>query len=78
MRLMRGLSARVRKNAEVQVKNIMQKSIGHIEADSLLIDALKLLFRKKIIMLPVYDKERLVGVLRDVDVFLAVADIIRE
>lgn len=72
------LAARVLKNAEVQVKKIMQKSLGHISADSEIMEALKLIFRKKMIVLPVYDKKQLVGVVRDVDLFLSVADIIRE
>ena len=72
------LAARVLKNAEVKVKEVMQKSLGHISADEKIIEALKMIFRKKIIILPVYDKDRLVGVIRDIDLFLSVANIIRQ
>lgn len=70
------LTTRVLKNARVQVKEIIQKSLGHISADAEIIEALKLIFRKRLIVLPVYDQDRLVGVVRDVDLFLSVADII--
>jgi CBS domain-containing protein len=54
----------------------MLKNRGHIESDARLLDALKLMFSKKLVVLPVYEKERLVGVVRDADLFLAVADMI--
>jgi CBS domain-containing protein len=72
------LAARVLKNAEVRVKEVMQKSLGNISADTKIIEALKMIFIKKVIVLPVYYKERLVGIVRDIDLFLYVADIIRE
>ena len=67
---------RIIKNAQVKVKEIMLKNRGHIESDARLLDALKLMFSKKLVVLPVYEKERLVGVVRDADLFLAVADLI--
>lgn len=67
---------RIKKNAEVEIKNIMLKVKGTIMADSDLLDALKLLFKNKITKIPVYEKEKLVGVVRDTDLFLAVSDIL--
>lgn len=69
---------RVMRNSQVKVKDIMLKSLGRIQADASLLDALKLIFQKKITKLPVYEGDKLVGVLRDTDLFLAVADIITE
>jgi len=69
-------NARVTKNAAVKVKDIMLKVKGTIQADADLLEALKLIFRYKITKLPVYEGNNLVGVLRDTDLFLAVADIL--
>lgn len=70
------LIARVRKNAQVKVKEIMRKNRAMAKADTTLIEALKLIFSKKLLMLPVYENDRLVGVVRDADLFLAVADMV--
>ena len=70
------VTTRVIKNAQVKVKKIMLKNIAHVQSDTSLLDALKLSFRKKLVMLPVYEGKQLVGVVRDADLFLAVADII--
>ncbi|MCG6893430.1 MAG: CBS domain-containing protein [Desulfobacteraceae bacterium] len=70
------LVARVKNNAQIKVKEIMRKNKARVEADTTLIDALKLIFRKKLLMLPVYENEKLIGVVRDADLFLAVADIV--
>jgi len=70
--------ARVRKNAEVLVKDVMLKVRGTIEANATLLDGLKLLFKNKINKLPVYDNGNLVGIVRDTDLFLAVAEILAE
>ncbi len=69
--------ARVLKNAHVKTKEIMLKIKGTIEADANLIDALKTIFKNKITVLPVYEGERLIGVVRDTDLFLAMADILK-
>lgn len=71
-----GFNARVIKNAETKVSDIMLKTRGTIDADARLLDGLKKMFRNKITVLPVYEDEKLVGVLRDTDLFLAVADIL--
>ena len=73
-----GFNARVIKNAETKVRNIMLKVRGTIAADASLMEALKMMFRNKIIMLPVFEGEKLVGVLRNADLFLAVTGILEE
>jgi len=73
-----GFRARVLKNSETQVGEIMLKIRGTIQADADLMDALKVIYTNKITVLPVYDGDRLVGVLRDSDLFLTVADILME
>ena len=71
-------NARVIKNAGVKVKDIMLKIRGTIQADASLAKALQMIFRNKITKLPVYEGNKLVGILRDTDLFLAVADILAE
>ena len=71
-----GFQARVIKNAETKVSDIMLKVRGTIDADASLLEGLKKMYRKKIIVLPVYKDGRLVGVLRDADLFLAVTDVL--
>ena len=56
----------------------MLKIKGTIQAETSLIDALKLLFKNKITMLPVYEGDSIIGIVRDTDLFLAVADILYE
>jgi CBS domain-containing protein len=70
--------ARVLKNAETQVGEIMLKIRGTIQADADLMEALKLIYANKITALPVYDGDKIIGVLRDSDLFLTVADILME
>ena len=73
-----GFRARVIKNAETKVGDIMLKIRGVITADADLMEALKTIYKNKITVLPVYEGDRLVGALRDSDLFLAVADILME
>lgn len=73
-----GLRARVIKNAEVPVKEAMLKVRGTTDTESDLIEALKLIYRNKITVLPVYEGDKLVGVVRDSDLFLSVASILAE
>jgi CBS-domain-containing membrane protein len=73
-----GFSARVIKNAETQIGDIMLKIKGTIDADASLMDALKMIYRNKITILPVYEDDRLVGVVRDTDLFLAVSDVLEQ
>lgn len=73
-----GFHARVLKNAETAVRDIMLKIRGTIDAEASIMDALKEIFRNKISVLPVYEGDKLVGVLRDTDLFLAVTDILEQ
>ncbi len=73
-----GFKARVLKNADTKVRDIMMKIKGTIDAGESLMNGLKKMFRNKIIVLPVYENDKLVGVLRDTDFFLAVTDILEE
>lgn len=73
-----GFRARVIKNAETPVGTVMLKVRGTIDADAGLLDALKVIHRNKITVLPVYEAGKLIGVLRDSDLFLCVADILME
>ncbi len=73
-----GFRARVIKNAETKVSDIMLKIRGSIDADASVMDGLKKMFRNKITKLPVYEGGKVVGVLRDTDLFLAVTDVLEE
>lgn len=70
--------ARVLKNAETKVGSVMLKIRGTINADAGLMEALTMIYNNRISMLPVYDGDHLVGVIRDSDLFLAVAEILME
>jgi CBS domain-containing protein len=70
--------ARVVKNAETRVGEVMLKVRGTISADADLLDALRLIYTNRIHMLPVFDGDKLIGVIRDSDLFLAVSDIFKE
>ena len=70
--------ARVVKNASVPVKDVMLKIRGTIDANADLMDALKAIYKNKIVVLPVLEDGKLVGLLRDSDLFLAMADILIE
>ncbi len=70
--------ARVKKNAETKIDNVMLKIKGSIDSNSTVLDALKLIYRNKINILPVYESQKLIGVVRDSDLFLVVAEILAE
>jgi CBS domain-containing protein len=68
---------RVIKNAETKVSDIMLKLRGkNATIDMTLVDALKIMYRSKITILPVYENDKLIGILRDSDLFLATASIL--
>jgi CBS domain-containing protein len=73
---LQGLNARVIKNSEAKVRDFMLKVRGTIDADDSVMDGLKKMFKNKITVIPVYEKNQLVGVLRDTDLFLAVTEIL--
>lgn len=72
------LRARVIKNAEVPVREVMLKVRGTIDADADVLEALKMIYRNKITVLPVFEGKKLVGIVRDSDLFLNVASILSD
>jgi CBS domain-containing protein len=72
------LRARVIKNAEVPVKEVMLKVRGTISADADVLEALKKIYHNKITVLPVLEGEKLIGIVRDSDLFLNVVSILAE
>ena len=56
----------------------MLKTKGTIGVDASLMDALKMIYQNKIAILPVCEGDKVVGVLRDTDLFLAVGDILEQ
>ena len=69
-----GLTQRVLSQAETKVGDMMLKVRGKgLNADYPLIEGLKTMHRLKVTVMPVYDGDTIVGVLRDSDLFLAVA-----
>lgn len=73
-----GFRSRVRQNAQTRVGDVMLKLRGSIDAEAGFLDALKMIYRNKITVLPVYEGNNLVGVLRDSDLFLAAANVLME
>jgi CBS domain-containing protein len=75
-----GLTFRDRalKNAQTKVRDIILKTRGATQADDDLLEAVKIKCSNNLTVLPVYEGDQLVGVLRDVDVFLAIARILRQ
>jgi CBS domain-containing protein len=70
---------RVNKNAGTKVGEIMLRLRGkNATTDMTLVDALTIMYRNKITVLPVYENDNLVGILRDSDLFLATANILSE
>ncbi|MEJ2716628.1 MAG: CBS domain-containing protein [Deltaproteobacteria bacterium] len=72
------LRARVIKNAEVPVKQVMLKVRGTIHPDADVLQALKMIYQNKITVLPVVDGDTLIGIVRDSDLFLNVASILAD
>jgi CBS domain-containing protein len=72
------LEKRVLKNAEIKVGDIMLKIKGSLDVDDNLLEALKVMHRNNVTVLPVYKGGKLVGVLRDSDLFLATASILTD
>lgn len=70
---------RVVRNAETRVGDIMLKLRGKNAASDMgLVEALKIMHRNKITTIPVFENDKLVGILRDSDLFLATARILTE
>jgi CBS domain-containing protein len=71
-------SARVMEESGMQVKEIMTKVREVVQIDTPLVEAIKIKFKFKedLQVLPVYKGDKLVGVLRDVELFLALAEVL--
>jgi CBS domain-containing protein len=72
------LRTRIMENAKKQVGEVMRRIEAAIMIDVDVLEALMILYQSKCSMLPVYDGEHLVGVVRDSDLFLAIAAMLHE
>ncbi|UCH80113.1 MAG: CBS domain-containing protein [Nitrospiraceae bacterium] len=73
-----GFKERVLKNAKTSVGTVMLKLRGQIDANAEIMEGLKLMHRNRVTVLPVFENDKVVGVLRDSDLFLATANILAE
>jgi CBS domain-containing protein len=73
-----GFKERVLQNARTKVGDVMLKLRGQIDSDAEIMNALKLMHRNRVTVLPVFEGEKVVGVLRDSDLFLATASILAD
>jgi CBS domain-containing protein len=62
----------------LKVKDIMLKVKAMIDADASLEEGLQTIVQKKLSVLPVYDGDKAVGLIRDTDIFLAITDNLEE
>jgi len=69
---------RVQQNAKVPCKKIMSHLKQRVGPEDSLLQGLKELHRQKVSVLPVYDGEKTVGVIRDSDLFLAAVSALTE
>ena len=63
---------------QLVVKDIMLNVVGGVEADASMEDGFKTAIQKKVTVLPVYEGDKAVGLLRDTDIFLAITDRLAE
>jgi CBS domain-containing protein len=63
---------------KLKVKDIMLKVKGTIDADASMEEGLRTIVQKKISVLPVYEDDKAVGLIRDTDIFLAITDDLEE
>ena len=56
----------------------MLKVQGMIDADASLEEGMRTIVQNKLSVLPVYDKNKAVGLIRDTDIFLAITDNLQE
>jgi CBS domain-containing protein len=59
---------------KLMVEDIMLKVKGTIDASAPLGEGLRTFVQKKLSLLPVYDGDKAVGLIRDTDIFLAITD----
>ena len=67
-----------RLSEKLKVKDIMLKVKGSIDAEASLEEGLQTIVQKKISILPVYDGDKAVGLIRDTDFFLAMTENLEE
>jgi CBS domain-containing protein len=60
------------------VKDIMLKVKGTIDANASLEEGLSVIVQKNLSVLPVYEDDKAVGLIRDTDIFLAMTDSLEE
>ncbi|HTY24939.1 MAG TPA: CBS domain-containing protein [Desulfomonilaceae bacterium] len=72
------LNTRIAKNAEKPIGHFMLKIRGTISTDADLLEALMVLCRNKASVLPVYDGDQLVGIVRDSDLFMRIAEMLEK
>jgi predicted transcriptional regulator len=69
-------SERVVEEASMQVAEIMTKIKRSVQIETPLVEAIRIKYKEDLDVLPVYSGERPVGVLRDVELFLALAEVL--
>ena len=72
-----GFNEKVLQEGQLKVNEIMLPIKGTIDVDSGLLNAIRIKCKNKLTVLPVYDGGRLVGVLRDVELFMTIAEVFR-
>ena len=72
------LRARIMKNAEKRVGDVMFRIKAAIMIDADVLEALMVLCQNKISILPVYEGDQLLGVVRDSDLFLKIAEMLEK
>ena len=70
--------ARVKDNSATKVKDMMLKIRGQLKSTDTIYDALKVMHKNKCTVLPVFEGNSIVGVIRDSDLFLAMAEILSD
>lgn len=69
-------SERVVEEASMQVKEIMTTVHGGVQIDTPLPEAIRIKFKEDLQVVPVYRGDKLIGILRDVELFLALAEVL--
>lgn len=69
-------SERVVEEASMQVAEIMTKIKRSVQIETPLVEAIRIKYKEDLDVLPVYRGDRPVGVLRDVELFLALAEVL--
>ncbi|MBT8331202.1 MAG: CBS domain-containing protein [Deltaproteobacteria bacterium] len=59
---------------QIMIKDIMRNVKGAMDVSATVEDGLKTIVQSKISVLPIYDGNKAVGIVRDTDIFLAITD----